>query len=73
MRQKLEDYTPIVESDEDDVLFLSNESKENVDEPETPVQGSKTAAFAEMLFDGEPKLLIIRYRRGRGCKDHGAA
>ena len=56
--QKLEDYTPIVESDEDDVLFLSNESKENVDEPETPVQESKTAAFAEMLFDGEPKLLI---------------
>ena len=37
--QKLEDYTPIVES-------------------ETPVQESKTAAFAEMLFDGEPKLLI---------------
>lgn len=56
--QKLEDYTPIVESDEDDVLFLSNESKENVDEPETPVQESKTAVFAEMLFDGEPKLLI---------------
>ena len=55
--QKLEDYTPIVESDEDDVLFLSNEPKQNDDEPETAAQQSKTP-FAEMLFDGEPKLLI---------------
>lgn len=55
--QKLEDYTPIVENDEEDVLFLSNEPKENDDEAEIAEQESKTP-FAEMLFDGEPKLLI---------------
>ena len=52
--EKLIDYTPIVEDDREDVLFMSNLSPDEPEEQKTEV---KTAEAAP-LFDGEPKLLI---------------
>lgn len=53
---KLEEYTPIIESDNDDVVFLTN------DLPDEPREECETLEnknnLSEMLFDGEPKLLI---------------
>lgn len=56
--QKLEDYTSIVENDGDDVLFLSNEPQGESEQSETAAKDSENSLYAEMLFDGEPKLLI---------------
>ncbi len=52
--EKFIDYTPIVEDDREDVLFMSNLSPDEPEEQKTEV---KTAEAAP-LFDGEPKLLI---------------